>query len=79
MSEKRIGFSIYQEHGITKFTNETDMYIEVSLIPVKPKRKYNDIMVITPGKFVIHNGFPLDLSKVCFRFKTRKEVLDERS
>ena len=77
--DKEIKFSVEQKGNITIFTNETNMYIEVSLIPVKPKRKYIDIMVITPGKWVIHDSYVLDLSKLCFRFVTRQEVLDERS
>lgn len=77
--DKEIKFSVEQKGNITIFTNETNMYIEVSLIPVKPKRKYIDIMVITPGKCVIHDSYVLDLSKLCFRFVTRQEVLDERS
>lgn len=76
---KEIKFSIEQKGNISIFTNETEMYIEVSLIPVKPKRKYHDIMIIRPGQFVIHDSYQLDLSKLCFRFTTRQEVLDERN
>lgn len=79
MSTEELTFKVEQKDKITIFTNDTQMYVEVSLIPIPPKRKYIDIMVITPGKCVVHDGYQVDLSKLCFRFKTRKEVLDERS
>lgn len=71
--------TIEQRGNITVFKNETNMHIEVSLIPVKPKRKYTAIMLIKPRNYVIHDSYPLDLSKICFKFVAREEVLDERS
>lgn len=69
-----------EANGITTvFTNDSDMYVVVSLLPVKPKRKQVDVIVIRPQTFVIYDMHPLDLSKICFKFETKKEVVDERS
>jgi hypothetical protein len=68
-------FTIQQKEGITIFTNETPFYIEVSLIPIRPRRKYIDIAVITPGKRLVHGGYCLDLTKLSFRFVKREEAL----
>ena len=74
---KEYKFSVEQKGNVTIFENTTDMYIEVSLKPVKPKRKHMGILIITPGKFVIYDR-PLDLSKLSFSFTTREEELNER-
>ena len=71
MDDKKLGFSVEQAHGVTKFTNETDMYLEMSLVPEKPKRTYKLVMVIPPGTFKIMDQYQFDLSKFCFAFSKR--------
>ncbi len=73
MSDNHIGFSVEQKHGVTTFKNETQMYLEISVVPVKPKRKYETIMVIPPGTFKILDVNEFDLSKFCFAFSKRTE------
>ncbi len=64
---KEIKLSVEQKQNITIFTNETDMGLIISYIPVKPKRKYTDIMFVKPNEFIIYDN-PLDLTQVSFRF-----------
>lgn len=60
-------FSVNQEGAITKFVNNSDMDLWVSLVPIKPKRRYSDICVVPSGEFRIYDHSPIDLTKVSFR------------
>lgn len=76
---EEIKITIEKKDNVTIFTNGSPMCMHVSLIPVTPKRKYIDIMVVKPGKCVIHDGFRMDFSRLSFRFTPKQEVLDERN
>lgn len=63
-------FSISRKGGVVKFTNSSDKTMWVSIKPVKPKRKINDILFISPYSFVIHDSAEkdLDLTKIYISF-----------
>jgi len=70
MNKELLDFNITQSGDVTVFTNDTDMDVVISIIPVKPKRKYIDILVVFRGKHVIYDKGSIDLSQICFRFTT---------
>ena len=59
-------FKVEQNENLTIFTNNSSYDLWISLKPIKPKRKYHDIMVVAAGQFVIYDHTDLDLSKVSF-------------
>ena len=61
-------FTIEQfEERITKFTNSSGYDVIASLIPIKPKRKYIDVILIQKEQYNVCD-FPVDLTKLSFRF-----------
>jgi len=60
-------FLIERFNGITKITNRTDLDSVISIKPIKPKRKFNDILVIKRGSYIMLET-SLDLAKVAISF-----------
>jgi len=59
----------YTAAGI-KITNESNFNLWISNIPIKPKRKLVDILVIKAGNFIIlPKGFKIDFLRCSFSFK----------
>ncbi len=74
MSDESVGFSIEQKHGMTVFKNETNMMLEVSVVPVKPKRTYTTLLIIPPGSFKIYDQVPIHLDQISFRLINKHGV-----
>lgn len=74
---KKTGFKIEQESGVIIFTNYTDFVLEVSKVPIKPKRTYKLIHVV-PSKsfkmFDVIDTWNMDLNSLCFRLVSKNEV-----
>lgn len=67
MTDEVYGFAIEQDGGDTTFKNHTDMFLEVSIVPIKPKTKHRSVMTIPPGKFKVFHQVPINLEKTSFR------------
>ena len=67
MSDIR-GFKIFQENGMTGFENLTDYNLLISIKPIKPKRKYIDVIPIPPQSYKLFTqpDFQMDLTKISF-------------
>ena len=66
MKENEI-LEIQQKDNVTIFTNHSKYKLIISIIPVKPKFKYRDFLLVAKQTFCI-NGQGLDLTKISFRF-----------
>lgn len=53
---------------ITKFTNYSNMNVIISILPIKPKRKYIDIFLIRAREFHIYED-EIDMTKISIRFE----------
>ena len=70
---KETGFKIEQANGVTIFTNYTDFVLEVSEVPVKPKRKYNLIFIIPAKSFkILDRIYEMELTKLSFHLKEKE-------
>lgn len=54
----------------TKFTNNSEFDIMISILPIPPKRKILDKDIIPYKTFLILDG-NIDLSNVCLSFRKR--------
>lgn len=52
---------------ITKITNESELDVIVSIKPIKPKRKYVDMLLVPRGQFLVHE-VEIDLSRISISF-----------
>ncbi len=52
---------------ITKITNKSNLDVVISIKPVKPKRKYIDILLVKKGEFLIDEN-EIDLSQISISF-----------
>ena len=59
------GFVVFQRERLTEFENKTDLNLLISIKPIKPKRKYDDLLVVPPRSFKIIED-RLDLTKLSF-------------
>ena len=63
-------FSVSQKHGITKLVNNSKFTLIVSILPIKPKRKYTKAIIVPPHSFKIYDcssmGDELDLTTLSF-------------
>ncbi len=62
-------FKIEKKDTHTIITNNSKFNLWVSLIPIKPKRKYVDIRVVGPGHFVIYED-EMDMTSLSFSLKS---------
>jgi len=60
------GFKVFQKDGVTGFENTTNMNLWISVKPIKPKRKYVDIIMIPPKSFKLFTETEIDLTKIIF-------------
>ena len=67
--QKSSTFSISHEDNILKIVNDSRFNLWVTLIPIKPKRKYTDVLVVRPGSFLIMENFNPDITAFSFRLK----------
>lgn len=65
---------------ITKITNKSNLDMILSIKPVKPKRKYIDILLVKKCEFLIYEN-EIDLSKISISFikdyPAYDEIIDE--
>jgi len=74
--------SIELIYDFLKISNGSDYDVMVSIKPIKPKRKFTDILLVPKGTFLVHelrDGKDIDLSKLSISFlkeesKTEPEV-----
>lgn len=58
---------IKQNGNITMITNHSQYKLIISILPVKPKRKHRDYLLVAKQTFyVLEHG--LDLTSISFRF-----------
>jgi len=67
MNQQNINFCVEQQYGVTKFTNNSDMMLEISVVPKKPRRSYTTIFLIPPGQFFISEENMIVISNLSFR------------
>ena len=60
--------TIIQSEGLTKIVNQSKYRIFISIIPIRPKRKYEEFLLIQRGGFIVFEA-DIDLTKVSFRFE----------
>lgn len=62
------GFKVFQKKGITGIENTTDMNLVISIKPIKPKRKYVDVILVPPNSYKMFTDpdFQIDLTKISF-------------
>lgn len=69
MNEEKEGlvFKVIQKNGLTIIENHSNLNIIISLKPVPPKRKYNDIILIRPNSFKLFDKhYKIDLTTISF-------------
>lgn len=59
---------IFKVGELVKFENHSEFNVFVGLIPVKPKRKMIDVMIIPKGNFLIDES-GIDLTKIYVRME----------
>lgn len=62
------GFRVFQKDGMTGIENTTKYNLLVSIKPIKPKRKYIDVILVPPDSFKLFTqpDFQMDLTKISF-------------
>jgi len=67
-------FKIEKIGHIIRISNSSEFCMIISLVPIKPKRKYIDIRIVKPGEFVIFDDldYRIELKDLSFRFEERK-------